>query len=287
MKPLTLFSLAFLLLLPAVSTTTAQRRRTGKSPAATPVIQPAQPVSTPAPAVKAPRPQAPVPVAIVNGQTITTADFDPRVRQEVESLEEKIATTRREMLDVQINTILLELEARKRKLTTPQLYTLEVSKRVPEPTAAEITRFIEENREQIGPGDEATIRRQVAELMRSRHAARLQEEFVLRLRKINPVVMGVDINTPNLTPSAVLATIAGQPLTAGPILERLKPTIFKLRMDTYELEKASVERLINDMLVVAEANRRNVGPEVLVRTEVSEKARRPSDAGGGKVLRRK
>ena len=32
------------------------------------------------------------------------------------------------------------------------------------------------------------------------------------------------------------------------------------------------------MLVVAEANRRNIGPEVLVRTEVSEKAHRPNDA---------
>ena len=278
MKPLTLFLLAFLLLLPPVSTTTAQRRRTGKRPAATSVIQPAQPVSAPAPAVASPRPQAPVPLAIVNGQTITTADLDPRVRQEVEGLEDKVATARREVLDVQINTTLLELEARKRKLTTPQLYTVEVSKRVPEPTAADVTRFIEENRERIDAGDEATIRRQVSELLRSSYATRLQEEFVLRLRKTNPVVMGVDINTPNLGPTAVLATIGGQPLTAGPILERLKPTIFKLRMDTYELERASVERLINDMLVIAEANRRNVGPEVLVRTEVSEKARRPSDA---------
>ena len=48
--------------------------------------------------------------------------------------------------------------------------------------------------------------------------------------------MGVDINTPNLSPSAVLATIAGQPLIAGPILERLKPTIYRLSLDTYELE---------------------------------------------------
>ena len=35
---------------------------------------------------------------------------------------------------------------------------------------------------------------------------------------------------------------------------------------------------LSDMLVIAEANRRNVGAEVLMRTEVSEKARRPTDA---------
>jgi len=106
----------------------------------------------------------------------------------------------------------------------------------------------------------------------------LQEDFVGRLRKQTPIVPGVNINTPNLAPSAVVATIAGQPLNAGPILEKLKPAIFKLRMDTYELERAAVDRLISDMLVIAEANRRNVGAEVLMRTEVSEKARRPSDA---------
>jgi len=279
MKPLTLFLLALLLILPPV-TTTAQRRRPGTRP--TTAAPPAQPAPTPAPPVAASRPQAPVPVAIVNGQTLTTADLDPRVRQEVEGLEQKIAETRREILDVQINTILLELEARKRRLTTPQLYTVEVSKRIPEPSAADVTRFIEQNRDEIGAGDEATIRKQVSELMRSSYGARLQEEFVRRLRKIIPVTMGVDINTPNLTPSAVIATIAGQPLPAGPLLERLKPTIYKLRLDTYELERASVEGLINDMLVVAEANRRNIGPEVLVRTEVSEKAHRPDDAAVAK-----
>jgi hypothetical protein len=94
-------------------------------------------------------------------------------------------------------------------LTTPQLYTVEVSKRIPEPSAAEVTRFIEQNRDEIGTGDEATIRKQVSELMRSSYGARLQEEFRAATAKDHPVTMGVDINTPNLGPSAVIATIAG------------------------------------------------------------------------------
>lgn len=281
MKPLRLLLLAGLLLLLPAGIAVAQRKRTGRRPAAPakpPAQQAANPVPSPVASVAATRPLAPVPLAIVNGQTITTADLDPQIRQEVESLEEKISQMRSEMLDVQINTILLELEARRRKLTTQQLYNLEVSKRIPEPPAADVTRFIEDNRQQIGSGDEATIRRQVAELLRSASGARLQDEFVRRLRKFIPVVMVVDINTPNLGPAAVVATIFGQPLTAGPLLEKLKPPIFKLRIDTYELQQAAVERVIGDLLVIAEANRRNVAPEVLMRTEVSEKAHRPSDA---------
>lgn len=259
----------------------AQRSRTGRRaavPAKSTPAQPASPTPTPATPVAPVPSRPPVALAIVNGQTITTADLDARVRQEIETLEQKIALARRQMLDVQINTNVLELEARKRKLTTQQLYNLEVNKRIPEPTAAEINRFIEANRDQIGSGDEATIRQQVSELLRSTRAAQLQEEFVLRLRKTNPVVMGVDINSPNLNQSAVLATVVGQPITAGPMLEKLKPTIYKLRIDTYELQKAAVDRIVSDLLVIAEATKRNVAPDVLMRTEVSEKARRPTEA---------
>lgn len=279
MNSLKVLVITGLLMLAAGESQAGQRRRTGRptaTPAATPAPKVANPVPTPAPVTPA-RNVPPQPIAIVNGQTLTTADLDPRVRQEIESLEEKVAQTRRDVLDVAINTTLLELEARKRKLTTTQLYNLEVIKRVPEPTPAQITKFIEENRDRIETDDEAT-RNQVSQVLRAAAASRLQEEFVGRLRKLNPVVPGVNINTPNLGPSAIIATISGQPLNAGPILERLKPAIFKLRMDTYELEKAAVDRLISDMLVIAEANRRNVGAEVLMRTEVSEKAHRPTDA---------
>lgn len=279
MRFLKVLLLASLLVIPAAGPAAAQRRRSPRRapvPAASPAPAVTNPIATP---VAAPvRPTAPIALAIVNGQTLTTADLDPRIRKEIESLEEKVAQARRDTLDVTINTVLLELEARKRKLTTQQLYNLEVSKRVPEPTAAAVTRFIEENRERITSGDDATIRKQVSEMLRAAAGSKLQEDFVGRLRRQNPIVLGVDINTPNLSAAAVVAKVAGYPLNAGPILEKLKPAIFKLRMDTYELQRAAVERLISDMLVIAEANRRNVGAEVLMRTEVSEKARRPTDA---------
>jgi protein-disulfide isomerase len=282
MRFLKVLLLASLLLIPASGSAAQRRRNTGR--AATPAASPkptappvAAPIATPVAAAPT-RSAAPVPLAVVNGETLTTADLDPRIRQEVESLEDKIVQARQVMLDVTINTTLLELEARKRKLTTQQLFNLEVTKRIPEPTAAEITRFIEENRDRIGSEEDATVRKQVSEVLRASAGTRLQEEFVGRLRKQNPIVLGVNLNTPNLSAGAVVATVAGQPLTAGPVLEKLKPAIFKLRMDTYELLSAAVDRLISDMLVIAEANRRNVGAEVLMRTEVSEKARRPTDA---------
>src|ERR1700730_2279328 len=173
------------------------RRRTTTRPvspkAAAPVSSPqpaANPSVTPTPA------RAPVPakaVAIVNGQTITTGEFDPTLRQSLEELDDRISAARGKVLDLQINTLLLEVEAKKRRLTSQQLYDLEVTKRIQEPTPAEIKKFMDENRDQFEGADVATATPQVAVFLHAERETRLTDEFVRRLRTTNPVVLGADI----------------------------------------------------------------------------------------------
>jgi protein-disulfide isomerase len=254
------------------------RRRTTPRPAPAKSVTP-QPIPEPLNHPIPPRePKAPTPLAIVNGQTVTTVDIDPKVREEVESLEERIAETRRRVLELQINTELLEIEAKKRKVTPQQLYNVEVSKRVPNPTEAEIKKFIDDNRDQREETDQASLRPQAISLWRAAQEAKISEEFVGRLRTFNPVIMGVDINSPKLNPAAVVATVGSKTITAGVIMERLKPTIYKMRISVYEIESEALERTINDLLLIAEANRRNVPPEEIVRTEISEKSHPPTEA---------
>src|SRR5688572_30178586 len=213
---------------------TARRRGATRTPPPSKVAAPQptpEPIASPLPPKQ---PKAPIPLAIVNDQTITTVDIDPAVRQEVESLEERIADTRRRVLELQINTELLEIEAKKRKVTSQQLYNLEVSKRVRNPTEAEIKKFIDDNREQLTDTDEASLRSQVISLLQATQEAKISEEFVQRLRTGIPVTMSGDINSANLNPAAVLATVGGKPITAGVILERLKPAIYKMRLSVYE-----------------------------------------------------
>lgn len=260
------------------SAQTPRRRAPGREARAKVAV----PQPTPAPEAASPpaaprAPKAPVPLAIVNGQTLTTADIDPQVREEVEGLDDRIAQTRRQVLELQINTAILELEARKRKLTTQQLYNLEVAKRVTNPTPAEINKFIEENRDKLDAADDATLRQEVTSFLRAKQEAKISEEFVQRLRAANPVVMGADVNTPNLNQSVVLATVVGSPISAGVVIERLKPAIYKLQLETYQLQNEALQRIINDLLLIAEANRRKVGPEEIVRTEVSEKIHAPTE----------
>ena len=125
--------------------------------------------------------------------------------------------------------------------------------------------------------DPAIANQQAAAYLHERAEDKLADDLVKRLRKTNPVVMGVDVNSLNLSPNAVVATIAGQPLKADSIIERLKPIIYKMRLEAYELTKQRADRLVDDMLLLDEARRRQIGPEEIIRAEVSDKVRNPTE----------
>lgn len=255
---------------------TPKRRTTvnRKPPVATTQPAPvAQPAATPAPA----KPVAPIPIVTVNGQAFSTADFEPSLRQELESLDEKIAQARRSVLELQINTMLLQVEARKRGIDTHRLYELEVSSRIPAITPAQIKKFVDDNRAQLEGVDPTVANQQAAAYLHDQAEDKLADDLVKRLRKTNPVVMGVDINSSKLSPNAVVATVADQSLKADSILERLKPIIYKMRLEAYELTRQRADRLIDDMLLLDEARRRQVGPEEIIRAEVSDKVRNPTE----------
>jgi protein-disulfide isomerase len=275
-----------LILLLTLSTTsaTAQTRRRGttprKAPPAAAKPQPEPTVQPPATApVSTPRPPAaPVKIVELNGQTFTSADLDPNVREQLDQVEDKIAAARREIVDMQVNTILLEIEAKRRRIDTHKLYELEVTKRIPIPTAAQIKQLLDSQGAQLNGADATTLNQQAAAYLAAQSESKLADDLVSRLRKTIPVVMAVDINTPNLNSEAVVATIGGQPLKAGPINERLKPIIYDMRLQAYEFTRQQAEQMLNNMLLLEEGRRRNIGPEEIVRTEVSDKVRAPTEA---------
>ena len=271
--------LLILLLCSSAPSQTAKRRGTPNKPAPTTAPpQSSQPVAQPTPASQPARPPAaPVSLVVVNGQTVTTAELDPNLRQELERLDEKIAAARRSVLDLQINTTLLELEAKKRRIDTHRLYELEVSTRIPTFTPAQIKKFIDENRSQFEGIDPNVANQQVAAYLHDEAESKLADDLVNRLRKLYPVVMGVDMNSPSLNATSVVVTIAGQPITAAPMLERLKPIIYNMKIEAYDLTKQRVDQLVDDMLLLEEAKRRQIGPEEIVRAEISDKVKNPTE----------
>ncbi|HLA12752.1 MAG TPA: thioredoxin domain-containing protein [Pyrinomonadaceae bacterium] len=257
----------------------AQNRR-GRSRTTTTRPTPApSPVPTPTPTQTTTRvPKQPVRLALLNGQLITTADIDREVGAQVEDLEERVAEASMRVLEMAINTLLLDHEARKRRINAQQLYDAEVTRRIAEPTQAQIAKVLEENRAQLQGEDPASARSQVIAFLKAQQEAKLSDDLVRRLRTTVPVVMGANLSTPNLAPATVVATVGGVSLPFGQLSERLKPILYDLRLRTYLQTKDALDRTITDLLLIAEANRRNVPPEEIVRSEVTSKMRLPTEA---------
>lgn len=273
------------------TTLVAQTTRRRSTPTRKPAVTTAQPQpaaqrapgatsATPTSSATTSVPAAPIQVVVINGQTISTSDFDPAVRQELETVEQKLAGARRSVLDLQINTMLLQAEAKKRGIDTHRLYQVEVSNRIPTPTPAQIKKFVDDNRSQLQLDgvDQATINQQVTAYLHDEAESKLSDDLVKRLRLSNRVVMGVDVNSPNLSDDAVLATIAGEPVKAALVKERLKPIVYKIRSDAYALTKQQADQLIDNNLLLDEAKKRQIGPEEIIRAEISEKVHTPTEA---------
>jgi protein-disulfide isomerase len=146
------------------------------------------------------------------------------------------------------------------------------------PTQAQVQRFIDENRSQFQGMDPATVNQQVTAYLHDEAESKLADDLVKRLRQTIPVVLGADINSPYLADDAVLATIGGQPLKAVAVKERLKPISYRIRLDAYMRAKQQADQIVDNMLLLDEAKRRQIGPEEIVRAEISDKVHPPTEA---------
>lgn len=257
---------------------TTNRKPTAQPPASSTPTSAASP--TPAPTTRpAPtRPTTPKPIVTINGQTFTSSDLDPAVRKQVETVDDEIAEARRSVLDLEINTALLKAEAKRRRIDSHRLYETEVSNKATMPTPAQINKFIDENQSQFVGMDPQTANQQVAVYLHDELESKLADDLVKRLRQTIPVVMGADLNSPNLSDDAVIATVGGEQLKAGLMKERLKPIVYKIQFETYMLAKRQADQMVDNMLLLDEARRRQIGPEEIIRAEISDKVRPPTEA---------
>jgi protein-disulfide isomerase len=262
----------------------AQTPKSGTKPKTKSTAAPAAPAAKPTPTRPVVKEAQAAPawpagtLASVNDTLITLNDLDPKVRASVEGLDKEIAEMQRTALEDQISTYLLEAEAKKRKVTLQQLLDAEVNNRVTPPTEAEIKAFYDANRAQIGTDDYNSVRPQITEFLRQQSVQKIVGEFVNRLRLTTAVSMGAAPDVANQPPSTVLATVGGRTITAGYLAERLKPYVYKRRLEIFGDELAALNFKIYQQLLAAEAKKRNTTVEEIFRTEVTAKVKAPTDA---------
>ena len=265
--------------------TTARRPATKPLPDTAKATDPkAQP--SPAPAIEV----TPATVAVVNDVTISASDIEDQVsavilrdpdaylRAFYADREKEIKDSRQRALDARVNSLLIAAEAKKRGKSRDEIIEAEITSRIATPTDSEIQAAYDANRDQIGNANLESVRAELITFIRNERSQELYGALIRRLKMTNAVSKNADVNAPNLAAGTVLAAVNGEPLRVDTINERTRAYVYKLEMGIYAKRKAVLDRRINDLLIVAEANKRKVGPEDIVRTEITDKITQPTEA---------
>jgi hypothetical protein len=210
--------------------------------------------------------------AVVNGVKVTRKDLSIDTLTQVSLAQDGVILARSRELELKINDLLLEMEAKRRGITTAELLETGVTSKVAPPTEAEAKAIYENdyNRKQSFSSVKNKI---MAQLRTERVAARVRE-FANTLRagaKIEVVNQQVTPPTNEAELARVFATVNGVNITSNDIETALLPLIFQVQQQAYALRKRDVDLRINDILLEQEAKRLGTTPQALIDTHVNAK----------------
>lgn len=217
-------------------------------------------------------------LSIVNGVKITAKDLDPDTHARVTELKRQVVEARKAELDLQINTRLLDAEAKKRTISPTKLLEEEVVKKITEPTEADARALYNEQKARLTGSEQLVefdqVKDRIIAHLRSERRQEVAKKFAERLRVAADLKLLVDTATPPAKPSdrqRLFATFNNQQITSADIEDSLQPVIFKVQEQMYELRRRDLNRKINDVLLAQEAQKRHVTTRSLLDTEVNSK----------------
>ncbi|HEY0430374.1 MAG TPA: hypothetical protein VGC61_01115, partial [Pyrinomonadaceae bacterium] len=213
-------------------------------------------------------PVLPDPLAIVNGVKISPGDLGIRASS-INELRQRVVDARKRELDLQINSILLEEEAKRRGMTSVKLLEVEVVAKVVAPSEAGAQTFFAQNQARLGSADFASVKDNILEYLRALRQETLANAFAQQLRT-NAVIKLTNVSvTPPISQSSraqVLATVNGRNITTGDVEDSLLPLVASVQEQLYNLRKSDLDTKINDLLLDAEATRKSVKAATLLDT---------------------
>lgn len=211
-------------------------------------------------------------LAVVNGVKITRKDLGIDTLTNVSIVQDTVIVARNRQLEVKINDLLLEMEAKRRGITAAELLETGVTSKITPPTEAEAKAIYEQstNRNQSFNSVKDKI---MAQLRSERVAARIRE-FANTLRagaKIEIATQPVTPPTNEAELARVFANVNGVNITSSDIETSLLPMIFDVQKQVYALRKRDLDLRINDLLLEQEATRLGTTPQALIYQHVNTK----------------
>jgi protein-disulfide isomerase len=212
-------------------------------------------------------------LASVNGVKIRKQDLGAETQSRITTVQSRVMEARNRELDLQINNMLLEEEARKRGVSTAQLLQVEIVSKVPTPTDEDAKQFYDRNKQRIGKSF-SEARPDILTLLRNQRQQQQALRFAASLRANARIELKVNAVTPPANEAdwdRVLATVNGRNITSRDIEESLRPLIFNAQQQVYLIRKTELDMRINDLLLSHEAKRQGLSPMVLLQKAIRSK----------------
>jgi protein-disulfide isomerase len=219
-------------------------------------------------------------LAIVNGVRISRQDVERATSQPVRQLQRQVIDARKRELDLQINSKLLGIEAKRRGITTTRLLEQEVIAKVKQPTDTEAQAFYDQNKPRI-KGDFKEAREDILRYLQDEREREEAKKLADGLRKAIEITVQIPVATPprnEADRARVLAIVNGGRITSGDIEDSLRPMIFDVQERVYGLRKDELDLDINDALLVQEAQKRKITANALLDAEVKPNPVTEADA---------
>jgi protein-disulfide isomerase len=207
-----------------------------------------------------------------NGFSFTVNDLFPtQLRDAFAQMNETIAKKRQESLEVWIGEMLIETEAKSKKILVNNLLNVEVYRKVLNPTEAQIKQLFEENKSQLGDVKIENIRERLVKYLRQENEQKAYLAFIDKLKAKYKPNYFVDINSPKLKQTDVLVSVNGTQILNLKYEEKVNPSLFDLRLTLFEQTKNSIVETAYTKFVIAEAASQNLATEDYLRREISDK----------------
>jgi protein-disulfide isomerase len=278
------FSPALVALAALVAPAAAQTTKAPSKPSTQAATAPAQSQPDPARECACEAGTLPEVLATVGDVRVTQSDIPPEVRKRVADLQSQVVEARRRELDLQINTVLLEAEAKRRGVSAAKLLEDEIVAKAQEPTEADAQKFYDENKARI-PGEFKDVKADIVTYLREQRQRDMAAKLSDTLRASAQLKRLAAEATPPATEAdraRVFATVNGRNITSGDIEDNLRPLVFSVQEEVYRLRRQEVELKVNDLLLEQEAQRRKVTTAALLDAEVASKAPAVTEADARK-----
>src|SRR5215471_16357479 len=219
-------------------------------------------------------------LAVVNGIKITPKEVDESIKSQIDELEKQVIQARKHELDLEINTRLLEAEAKKQGITSSTLLERNVVSKVKRATDEEAAAFYEQVKAQVQQPYK-DVKESIINYLTNQRQQAEADKLANSLRSSYSVKVFVEAPTPPAKPEdrdRVFASVNGENITSAKIEEDMLPFIFNVQMEVYKLRKSALDLRINDSLLEKEAQNRKITTKALLDAEVGGKIKKVTEA---------